>query len=149
MQAYLKAKWGYTQKSPVNDATVNLAADATLTTAGNQYVGKLTGSGTVEGDVTVGALVAEVGADPLTVTGTFTIYEGLQIELRGLADVTGDLKDTVITILEADEIAGEENRPSVVFTGDAVPEGYKVKLRVVDGKLLVTFKPKGMTLFVR
>ena len=149
MQAYLKAKWGYTQKSPVNDATVNLAADATLTTAGNQYVGKLTGSGTVDGDVTAGALVAEVGAAGLTVDGTYTIAEGLTIELKGLSTVTGDLKDTVITVLTADAIAGLENRPTVVFTGDAVPEGYKAKLRTDNGKLTVTFKPKGMMLLVR
>ena len=53
-----------------------MATGATLKTTGNQYVGRLAGSGVVDGDVTAGALVAEVGADPLTVTGTFTIAAG-------------------------------------------------------------------------
>lgn len=149
IEAYLAAKWGLQQKAVVNSATVSLAADATLKTSGNQYVGKLAGSGTVDGDVTAGTLVAAVGADPLTVTGTFTIAAGIQIELRGLANVTGDLKDTVITVLQAGEIDGIENRSSVVFTGDEVPEGYSARLRVVDGKVLVTFKPKGVMLIVR
>lgn len=149
MQAYLKAKWGYTQKSNVNDATVNVEAGATFKTTGNQCVGKLTGAGTVDGDVTAGRLVAEVGGDPLTVTGTFTIAEGLEIELKGVASVTGDLKDTVITVLEANAVTGIENRSSVIFTGDAVPEGYKAKLLVADGKLLVTFKPSGLMMIVR
>ena len=149
IEAYLAAKWGLQQKAVVNSATVSLAADATLKTSGNQYVGKLAGSGTVDGDVTAGTLVAEVGADPFAVTGTFTIAAGIQIELRGLANVTGDLKDTVITVLQAGEIDGIENRSSVVFTGDEVPEGYSARLRVVDGKVLVTFKPKGVMLIVR
>lgn len=149
MQAYLKAKWGYTQKSDVNAATVDLAADTTLKTMGNQYVGKLTGAGTVDGDVTAGMLVGEVGADPLEITGTYTIAEGLVVELKGLSSVSGDLRDTVITLLEAEAILGLENRSSVVFTGDAVPEGYTAKLCTDGGKLTVTFKPRGLVMVVR
>lgn len=149
MQAYLKAKWGYTQKSDVNAATVDLAADTTLKTMGNQYVGKLTGAGTVDGDVTAGKLVGEVGADPLTIAGTYTIAKGLTVELKGLSSVSGDLKDTVITLLEAEAIDGLENRLGVVFTGDAVPEGYKAKLCTDNGRLAVIFKPCGLVMIVR
>jgi len=145
-EAYLQAKWGFSQKSATNAAKVNLAAGATLDcSASAQYVGTLSGAGSVTGDLTAGTIVVDAAAETcLSVDGTFTVPAGLTVEIRNYESL--GRMPLRIKVLGATSYAGLENLSSATVTGGGLPE--KVSLRFVDGALYVFF-PMGTTIFFR
>ncbi len=148
VEAYLNAKWGFAESARTGAGTIVLAAGATLKTNGDQYVNKLGGSGAVSGDVTVKNFVADTTAAGLTVDGVLTIAANPTVELKNLPQVGLDtLRITVVAA--ASSFAGTDNLADAVFTGETFSEGFKAKLAVADGKLVVTFVRAGMTLFIR
>ena len=145
-EAYLQAKWGFSQKSSTNAAKVNLAAGATLDcSASSQYVGTLSGAGSVTGDLTAGMIVVDAAAETcVSVDGTFTVQAGLTVEIMNYRSL--GRMPLRIKVLGAMSFAGLENLSSATVTGGGLPEN--VSLRVVDGALYVYF-PMGTTILFK
>jgi hypothetical protein len=145
-EAYLQTKWGFAQRSVTNAATVNLAAGATLDcSAAAQYVGAVSGTGGVTGDLTAAKIIVDATAETcVSVNGVFTVPAGLVVEIRNYASL--DRMPVWIKVLDATSFAGLENLASAVVTGDDMPP--KVRVRFVDGALYAFFQT-GTTLFLR
>ena len=150
VSAYLNIKWMLNNSVAGSSEGVSVVVDEGATfdcSTGEQHLGALAGEGTVEGDVTSNGLVADAQGAGLTVDGTFTIREGVAVELK---NVPGNLSGQLdIPILAATDYVGAENLGSAVFTGEPVPTGFKASLRIVNGVLVVRLKPAGMMLLVR
>ena len=149
-QAYLRIKWGLDafQRSMTNHVSVALAAGAALDLGGtNQYFECVSGAGVVSnGTLSVSKLVADPLVAPLTLDGTFSASEGMEVEISNFSSVGPDCLIPVVAC------AAVENRSllrSAVFTGDMSWAGrYKAKLVYADGVLSVKFVPRGMILIV-
>lgn len=145
VEAYLKAKWGYTQKSVTNGTSVELAAGATLATTGSQYVDTLSGEGDVAGDVTVRNFVADAESDGFSVSGTLTVAANPTVTFTNLPDEIG--AQLVVPLATAAEYAGTENLDDATFVG--VPDTYRTRLRIRNGKLEACLRSAGTLLIVR
>jgi hypothetical protein len=145
VESYLAAKWFNGQQSSTNAASVSLASGTTLRTEGDQYVDTLSGSGAVEGDVTVRRFrkdFADTGM--LEVSGTLTLAENPVVEI---ADVPAKIPaGTLIPIASATAFSGRENFAGVTIIG--IPDHLKAHLKIIDDTLYVRFG-RGMTLIVR
>ena len=145
VESYLAAKWFNGQQSSTNAASVSLASGTTLRTEGDQYVDTLSGSGAVEGDVTVRRFrkdFADTGM--LEVSGTLTLAENPVVEI---ADVPAKIPaGTLIPIASASTFAGRENFAGATIIG--IPAHLKAHLKIIDDTLYVRLG-RGMTLIVR
>ena len=143
VEAYLQRKWGFAQNSSVNNAEVTVAEGAKLVAVGGQYIGTLCGEGSIEGNVTVGGMIAEYGGSGLTVDGTLTLADGAVISVKG---VEGPVRDEIeIPLAEAAGVQGDLS--SVVFTG--VPGDTPVRLRFREGVLSVCIGRRGFFMKVK
>ena len=145
VEAYLRGKWGYNQKSNVNDASVRLGQGATLRTTGNQFVGSVRGEGTVDGDVTVRDFVARCGSSGFTVNGVLTVAPNATVVIENLPANIG--RKIEVPIASASEIAGRENFRDARFEG--VPGGMRGRLRVSNGVLYAVLTGTGMIVVVQ
>ena len=130
VEAYLAAKWGFSQKSATNGAAVALTAGTTLQTVGRQYVDGLSGTGAVDGDVMVRRFAkdcAESGC--LSVSGTLSIAENPVFSIANIA-AAGD----PVVIAEAASFSGAGNLAAAVIEG---AEGRLLQAVVRDGKLML------------
>ena len=145
-EAYLSSKWGLSQKCPTNAATVALAAGTTLVSEkGSQYVGKLVGEGTVEGDVTVGAFVADAAATSLlSIDGTLTIPPAVSFDVRNLVF---DVEPVTIPVCTATACEGVENLRNATFVG--LSDDCRARAKFMDGTLVVVVKGRGMSIIIR
>jgi len=138
VEAYLQAKWGFAQQSPVNAAQVEVAAGATVSCPTPQYLGKLYGAGSVSGDVTVKGFVVDAAVGALTVSGTLTIPENPVVEVRDFGSA-----DEVV-IAEATSYEGVANLKNATVIG----EPSDIRIRISGGRL-VAKRRGGMLLIVR
>ena len=145
-EAYLSSKWGLSQKCLTNAATVVLAAGTTLVSEkGSQYVGKLVGEGTVQGDVTVGAFVADAAATSvLSIDGTLTIPPAVAFDVRNLVFEEGVV---TIPVCAATSCAGLENLRTATFTG--LPDYCRARAKFRNGTLVVDVMGKGTAIIIR
>ena len=144
-EAYLSAKWGLSQKCHTNAAVVVLAEGAGLVcTNGTQFVGSVSGTGTVEGDVAIRRFVADGASGGFTVEGTLTIPESPVFEVRNVVYAGGG---AVVPVCLATACEGVENLIGATFVG--VPETCRAKARFANGRLYVELRPIGMKLIVR
>jgi hypothetical protein len=103
----------------------------------------LCGEGSIEGNVTVGGMIAEYGGSGLTVDGTLTLADGAVISVKG---VEGPVRDEIeIPLAEAAGVQGDLS--SVVFTG--VPGDTPARLRFREGVLSVCIGRRGFFMKVK
>lgn len=145
MEAYLRGKWGYNQKSNENEASVRIDQGAMLRTTGNQFVGSVRGEGTVYGDVTVRDFVARYGSSGFTVDGVLTVAPNATITFENLPAAIGNGID--VPIASATEIAGRENFRGARFEG--IPARMKGRLHVSNDVLYASLIGTGMIIVVR
>ena len=144
-EAYLSVKWGLSQKCMTNAASVVLASGATLVcTNGSQYVGSVSGSGTVEGDVAIGRFIADGASGGFAVDGTLTIPETPVFEIRNAVYSGGTL---VIPVCSATACEGAENLRGATLIG--VPELFGARAKFANGRLCVELWAKGLKMCIR
>ena len=150
VELYLQKKWHCrVQGGPTDGVDVNVGAEATLDLGGQvQSVGALTGAGAVQnGTVRPTALVADFAATAWPTIASLDVREGLVIDVRNVPanlDGRGTVKIADVTAIEG----FAENRGSIVITGD-FPTNFSGKLKFENGELLFSYRPRGLTLFVR
>ena len=147
---YLQRKWRLGVRGAVgNDATLALAADATLDCGGvSQYFAAVGGEGTVvNGTLETAKVTADAASAGLDVQGTFVIPEALTVEVRNLS-ATGDLP-MFIPILKATTYVGRENLATAVFTGESRPGGANQYRLVIRRGILGAALPTGALLILR
>lgn len=149
VESYLANRWGLPagdyESAFTNSFKAILAKDATLDCNGRtRYLSVLAGSGTVEGDVVLGGLVADGAAtDWMTVNGKVTVETGAKIELRNLDRVPAGVN--FVRILAAESVEGYRN--DVTFVGENLPTG--LRLRVRKGYLGVDLSTPGLMVIVK
>lgn len=145
VEAYLAVKWGFSQRSKTNAATVDLAAGTQMKTVGRQYVDTLSGVGEVVGDVVVRGIMKDCSmGGTLSVSGTLTISENPAITV---SDISATLTaGGSIVLATAGSIEGVENLASATIAG--VPERLRPRLAVRGGRLMLRFDV-GMQVIVR
>lgn len=147
-ESYLAQKYGLpigaVERRFENDFHLVLAAGATLDCNGRtRYLASIEGAGRVNGDVTLGGLVADGAATEwLTVAGSVTISAGATVTLRAVADAP---ENQFVRILKADAVTGDMD--GVAFAGET--EGLMPRLRVRKGYLGVSLRQPGLILLVR
>lgn len=148
VECYLNIKW---KQNDMHRAALSMRVDvaesATLELGPNaQTFAQLTGSGMVTGDVGALKLIADATAlSPVHVAGEFRIPDQMQIELRNLPS---NIEELVVPLVAATSYSG--NLKSIVFTGDDIPEGTKVKVRQINGVLCVKlYEIPGLAIIVR
>lgn len=149
VEAYLAAKWGFTQKGAVSAATVDLAEGATLDCGGHvQKLAAVTGSGSVvNGSLAFETLVADGAATAWPTLESCTISDGQVVELR---NIPADPAGKSVKVLSADAFEGSEFLRNAVFSGEVPdPKSVRTRLQVDGNDLVVTFKAKGMMMIVR
>ena len=149
VEAYLAAKWGFTQKGAASAATVDLAEGATLDCGGHvQKLAAVTGSGSVvNGSLAFETLVADGAATAWPTLESCTISDGQVVELR---NIPADPAGKSVKVLSADAFEGSEFLRNAVFSGEVPdPKSVRTRLQVDGNDLVVTFKAKGMMMIVR
>ena len=111
--------------SAENSLVVELAANTTLEMGEQVYLAGLAGAGSLNGDVTVGKLVADFAPESLetglTVNGKFTVPNGITVELRNLPQ---NLEGKMWTkLVSATSFGGLENLADAVFIGESAGTG--------------------------
>ena len=150
-QSYLRIKWGLDalQRSMTNYVSVVVADGAALDLGGtNQYFAAISGEGVVSnGTLSVSKLVADPLVAPLTLDGTFSVCEGMEVEVSNFSSVGADL---MIPVMACGAVENSAFLRSAVFTGDSSwADSYKARLVYADGMLFVKFIPRGMILIVK
>lgn len=144
-ESYLSAKWGFSRVSATNCAEVTVAEGATLVCGAPQYIDKLSGPGSVEGDVTVRRFTADaLGGAELSVAGTLGIAPNPTIEITNLP--SGPFDCMTLEIARADGFSGTENLADAVITGNGT---VPARLRVSNGALLLVLGRRGMEIRIR
>ena len=148
VESYLSGKWGFTQSMPTNAVDLEVKAGATVSGAGaRMYFASVSGSGSVDGDISAAKLVADAEADGiLSVAGDFVLCAKTVVELRNLP---ADLNGFKIRILDCDGVVLPEAPVEVEFVGERLPDGVKARLVYGDGALQLRFNSQGMRLIVR
>ena len=108
----------------------------------------VSGSGTVDGDITMSRFVADAEAmGALAFNGTLTIGADPVVELRNLPG-TIEVGDEIV-LGTVGTVVGKEKLKDVTFAGEPLPEGMPAKIVVRNGRLVVVFGQKGIVLIVR
>jgi hypothetical protein len=144
-EAYLSSKWGLSQKCHTNSAAVVLAEGARLVCEnGSQFVGSVSGPGTVEGSVTVRRFVADGASGGFTVAGTLTVAPSPVFEVR---NAVCEKYPEDIAVCSADAFADAENLQEAVLSG--VPDCCRAKVMIAGGTLYVRLRARGTVMIVR
>jgi hypothetical protein len=147
VESYLSAKWGFTQTMPTNAVNLEIEAGATVAGEGKVYFASVSGAGSVEGDLTVGRLIADAKATACpAVTGAFIPGEKLTIELRNMPASTDGLK---IKLLECGDFVLGENGCEIAYEGEVSDDGADARLLFKDGSLYLRFRRRGTRIIIR
>ena len=149
-EAYLSRKWNVSvpAASAENNLTVLLSNGTSLEMGEFTHLAGLGGEGTVIGDVAPAGLIADFAVDGhISVDGTFTIVPGLVVDVRNAAEAPAD--SNWVKILDADEFDGAENLSSAVISGEALPKGKKLYVRMRNGGIYVKCATAGSTIVIR
>jgi hypothetical protein len=153
-EAYLMQKWkGVTLPGYETTAIGSLAvaANAVVEVIGDLPLSGLSGSGTVEGDLTLedGAVIsvaAEAGdIDGLTVSGDATLLGGGTVEVTG---DTSSLATGEYTILSCGSLLGSELLESD-WSVSGLPASYQATLQAVADDIVLRLSLKGTLVIIR
>lgn len=148
VEAHLAVKWGFSQRQAVNSVDLEIAEGATFDCGGHlQYVASVSGTGTVEGDISVGRVIADTGATEWPViNGSFVQPEEMTIELRNLPESLNGLK---IKLFECDGFTGAGEDAVITFAGETVYDGVRIRLSYSDGALYLRFRSLGTVVILK
>jgi hypothetical protein len=131
-----------------NNLTVQLSAGTSLEMGEFTHLAGLGGVGTVAGDVAPDRLIVDFAADGhLDVGGTFTISPGMEIEVRNVAEAPAD--SGWVRVLDADEFDGVDNLSGTVVSGEALPRGKKLSVRLRSDGIYVKCGSAGLAVVIR
>ena len=150
IEEYLSRKWGVATAtaSAENALTVQLSAGTSLEMGEFTHLAGLGGTGTVAGDVAPGRIIVDFAADGyLDVGGTFTISPGMEIEVRNVAEAPAD--SGWVRVLDADEFDGVDNLSGTVVSGEALPRGKKLSVRLRSDGIYVKCGSAGLAVVIR
>lgn len=149
-EAYLSRKWNVSvpAASAENNLTVLLSAGTSLEMGELAHLAGLGGVGAVTGDVAPGRLIVDFAADGyLDVGGKFTISPGMEIEVRNVAEAPAD--SGWVRVLDADEFDGVDNLSGTVVSGEALPRGKKLSVRLRSDGIYVKCGSAGLAVVIR
>lgn len=153
-EAYLMKKW-FNVAMPGYETTavgaLAVAADAQVEISGALAVDGLSGSGSVEGDLTLndGAVITAAAADGalsgLTVSGTVTIAGGGTVAVEGEPDT---LTSGLYAVLTCTSLSGADGWLSG-WSLTGVPSRFAAKLVADGSRLYLRLTPKGTLMLMR
>ena len=147
--AYLQAKWGFCLAAQESGTDLSVSAGAVVDLGGRQKMRSVSGGGLIEGTLDVATLsadcaVMEAAAVP-EIRGTLRLSDGYKVRLSHFNAARGVC---LVPIARAQNIVGD--RQAFTLVGDALPDGWRAKLRFADGLLSAEVGPKpGFSVIVR
>jgi len=145
IECYLRCKWHNNMRADAPNVTIDVSGGAVFDFGVNtQTVAGVSGSGTLKcGQITAGALYADANAlNPLTVTGTFIIPEGIKVYITNASNWPAE----GIPLIKAGTFVNIENLATAVFLG--VPEDAEIRLTLRDG-VIYAKRSRGGLIIVR
>ena len=135
------------------ESPVVIANGATLEVQNGQSFASVSGDGTLIGDITESAFVADASATKgITVNGALTVGENPTVTLKNLPTNMADeaFVKVVIPVASATSYAGLENLAGATFVGAALPKGVTAKFRKgASGLYVWVGREIGLTVIMR